>query len=147
MMRDFQVNALAAARAIRSALPALKRAKTASIVLYSTIAAGRGFAFHSSIAMAKGAVEALTRSLAAELAPHIRVNCIAPSLTRTSLRAGLIATDQAEAAMARSHPLQRIGDVADVAAMTEFLLSEQASWITGQVFAVDGGRSTLAGPG
>ncbi len=147
MMRDLQVNALGAARAVRSALPALKRAETASIVLYSTVAAGRGFAFHSSIAMAKGAVEALSRSLAAELAPRIRVNCIAPSLTRTALTAGLIATDQAEASMARAHPLQRIGDVDDIAAMTEFLLSERASWITGQVFAVDGGRSTLAGPG
>lgn len=147
IMRDFQVNALGAARALRSALPALKRAEAASIVLYSTVAAGRGFAFHSSIAMAKGAVEALSRSLAAELAPRIRVNCIAPSLTRTSLTAGLIATDQAEASMARAHPLQRIGDVGDIAAMTEFLLSERASWITGQVFAVDGGRSTLAGSG
>lgn len=147
IMRDFQVNALGAARAIRSALPALKRAKTASIVLYSTVAVGRGFSFHSSIAMAKGAVEALTRSLAAELAPRIRVNCIAPSLTRTSLTAALIATEQAEASMARAHPLQRIGEVGDIAAMTEFLLSEGASWITGQVLAVDGGRSTLAGPG
>jgi len=146
MMRDFEVNALGAARAIRAALPALKRAEAASIVLYSTVAAGRGFAFHSSIAMAKGAVEALTRSLAAELAPRIRVNCIAPSLTRTPLTAGLVATEQAEAAMARAHPLQRIGEVGDIVALTEFLLSRQASWITGQVLAVDGGRSTLSGP-
>lgn len=147
MLHDFQLNALGAARAVRAALPALKRAGNASVVLFSTVAAGRGFAFHSSIAMAKGAVEALTRSLAAELAPRIRVNCIAPSLTRTSLTAALVATEQAEAAMARAHPLQRIGDVDDIAAMTAFLLSERASWITGQVFAVDGGRSTLAGAG
>jgi NAD(P)-dependent dehydrogenase (short-subunit alcohol dehydrogenase family) len=147
VIRDFELNALGAARAIRAALPALKRAGNASIVLFSTVAAGRGFAFHSSIAMAKGAVEALARSLAAELAPKIRVNCIAPSLTRTPLTAGLVATEQAEAAMARAHPLQRIGEADDVAAMTEFLLSERASWITGQVFGVDGGRSTLAGPG
>jgi NAD(P)-dependent dehydrogenase (short-subunit alcohol dehydrogenase family) len=146
MMRDFEVNALGAARAIRSALPALKRAEAASIVVYSTVAAGCGFAFHSSIAMAKGAVEALTRSLAAELAPRIRVNCIAPSLTRTPLTASLVATEQAEATMARAHPLQRIGEVADIVALTEFLLSRQSSWITGQVLAVDGGRSTLSGP-
>lgn len=147
ILRDFELNALGAARAVRSALPALKRAAGASVVLFSTVAAGRGFAFHSSIAMAKGAVEALTRSLAAELAPSIRVNCIAPSLTRTPLTAGLIATDQAQAAMARAHPMHRIGEADDVAAMSAFLLSDQSSWTTGQVFAVDGGRSTLAGPG
>ena len=147
MLRDFQLNALGAAGAVRSALPALKRAGSASVVLFSTVAAGRGFAFHSSIAMAKGAVEALTRSLAAELAPGIRVNCIAPSLTRTSLTAGLIATDNAAAAMARAHPLQRVGEPDDIAATAALLLSDQASWITGQVFGVDGGRSTLAGPG
>lgn len=147
IIQDFQLNALGAARAVRAALPALKRAGNASVVLFSTVAAGRGFAFHSSIAMAKGAVEALTRSLAAELAPRIRVNCIAPSLTRTSLTAGLVATAEAEAAMARAHPLQRIGNVDDIVSMTGFLLSDRASWITGQVFAVDGGRSTLAGSG
>lgn len=147
MLRDFELNALGAASAVRLALPALKRAGSASIILFSTVAVGRGFAFHSSISMAKGAVEALTRSLAAELAPRIRVNCIAPSLTRTALTAGLIATEQAEATMARAHPLQRIGEVDDIAAMTEFLLSDRSSWITGQVLAVDGGRSTLAGLG
>jgi NAD(P)-dependent dehydrogenase (short-subunit alcohol dehydrogenase family) len=147
MLRDFELNALGAARAVRSALPALKRATSASVVLFSTVAAGRGFAFHSSIAMAKGAIEGLTRSLAAELAPRIRVNCIAPSLTRTPLTASLVATDQAQGAMARVHPLQRIGEADDIAAMSAFLLSDQASWITGQVLAVDGGRSTLASPG
>jgi len=146
MMRDFELNALGAARVVRSALPALKRAPSTSIVLFSTVAVGRGFAFHTSIGMAKGAVEALARSLAAELAPRIRVNCIAPSLTRTPLTMGLVATEQAEAAMARSHALHRIGEPDDIASMTEFLLSDRASWITGQVFAVDGGRSTLAGP-
>lgn len=147
MLRDFELNALGAARAVRSALPALKRAASASVVLSSTVAVGRGFAFHSSIAMAKGAIEGLTRSLAAELAPRIRVNCIAPSLTRTPLTASLVATDQAQGAMARVHPLQRIGEADDIAAMSAFLLSDQASWITGQVLAVDGGRSTLASPG
>lgn len=147
MLRDFRLNALGAASAVRSALPALKRSGSASVVLFSTVAAGRGFAFHGSVAMAKGAVEALTRSLAAELSPAIRVNCIAPSLTRTSLTAGLIATDSAAAAMARAHPLQRVGEPEDIAATAAFLLSDQASWITGQVFGVDGGRSTLAGPG
>lgn len=147
ILRDFELNALGAARAVRSALPALKRAGNASVLLFSTVAATRGFAFHSSIAMAKGAVEALTRSLAAELAPRIRVNCIAPSLTRTALTAGLIATEQSQQAMARAHPLQRIGEADDIAATSAFLLSPEASWITGQVFAVDGGRSTLASSG
>lgn len=147
LQRDFELNALGAARVVRAALPALRRAGSASIVLFSTVAAGRGFAFHSSIAMAKGAVEALTRSLAAELAPNIRVNCIAPSLTRTPLTAGLIATGHAQEAMARAPPLQRIGEADDIAATSAFLVSPEASWITGQVFAVDGGRSTLASAG
>lgn len=147
ILRDFQLNALGAARAVRAVLPALKRAGGGSIVLFSSVAANRGFAFHSSIAMAKGAVEALTRTLAAELAPRIRVNCIAPSLTRTPLTAGLVATEQAEAALARAHALQRIGEADDIAAMAAFLLSDQAGWMTGQVVGIDGGRSTLAGAG
>jgi len=145
LLHDFRVNAMGAAQAIRAALPALKAAEHASVVLFSSVAAGHGFASHASIAMAKGAVEALTRSMAAELAPKVRVNCIAPSLTRTPLSAPLLATEQMSALLAQLHPLQRLGEIDDLVSAAEFLLSEKAGWMTGQVIAVDGGRSTLAG--
>jgi len=144
MLHDFRVNAMGAAQAIRAALPALKAAEQASVVLFSSVAAGHGFASHTSIAMAKGAVEALTRSMAAELAPKVRVNCVAPSLTRTPLSAPLLATEQMSALLAQLHPLQRLGEIDDIVSAAEFLLSDKAGWMTGQVIAVDGGRSTLA---
>jgi NAD(P)-dependent dehydrogenase (short-subunit alcohol dehydrogenase family) len=116
---------------------------TASIVLFSTVAVGQGFASHASVAMAKGAVEGLTRTLAAEWAPKIRVNAIAPSLTKTPLASFMIANDTTAQAIAAMHPLQRLGEADDMAALAVFLMSAQASWITGQVIGVDGGRSTL----
>ncbi len=143
-LHDFRVNALGAALAIQSALPALKQSGgTSSVVLFSSVAARQGFAFHGSIGMAKGAVEGLTLSLAAELAPKVRVNAIAPSLTRTPLAAGLLANEQSAATIAGLHPLQRLGTPDDIAALTMFLLSPESGWITGQVIGVDGGRSTL----
>jgi NAD(P)-dependent dehydrogenase (short-subunit alcohol dehydrogenase family) len=144
-MKDFEINAVGALRAARAALPALKAssAQTASIVLFSTVAVGQGFASHTSVAMAKGAVEGLTRTLAAEWAPKIRVNAIAPSLTKTPL-ASFMTTNEATAQMiAAMHPLQRLGEADEVAALAAFLMSPQAGWITGQVIGVDGGRSTL----
>lgn len=144
-LHDFRLNAMGAAQAIRAALPALKAAEQASIVLFSSVAVSLGFASHASIAMAKGAVEGLTRSAAAELAPKIRVNCIAPSLTRTPLAAHLTATEQLSASLAQMHPLQRLGEAEDMASLAEFLLSRKAGWITGQVIGVDGGRSSLSG--
>ena len=98
---------------------------------------------HSSVAAAKGAVEGLTRSLAAELAPKIRVNCVAPSLTDTPLAERLLASDQKRAAMAERHPLKRIGTVDDIAAISEFLLTDASGWITGQIIGVDGGMSSV----
>jgi NAD(P)-dependent dehydrogenase (short-subunit alcohol dehydrogenase family) len=144
-LADFQLNALGAFRAVKAALPALKASelKTTSVLLFSTVAVQQGFASHASVAMAKGAVEGLTRSLAAELAPKIRVNAIAPSLTRTPLANFITGNDVTTAAIAALHPMQRIGEVDDVAAMAVLLLSEQSSWITGQVIGIDGGRSTL----
>lgn len=142
-LADYRLNALGAALAIQSALPAMKAAESASVVLFSTVAVGQGFASHASVSMAKGAVEGLTRALAAELAPKIRVNCIAPSLTRTPLAAGLTASPAMASAIADLHPLRRLGEPEDVAALAAFLMSPDSAWVTGQVMGVDGGRSTL----
>jgi NAD(P)-dependent dehydrogenase (short-subunit alcohol dehydrogenase family) len=125
------------------ALPRLKKAENASIVLFSTLAVQTGLNFHTQVAASKGAIEGLTKSLAAEFAPKIRVNCIAPSLTNTPLAASLVNTDQKMDASAQRHPLKRIGTTADIANMAAFLLSEKASWITGQILHVDGGMSSL----
>jgi len=143
-LNDFRVNALGAALAIQAALPAIKKsAGRASVVLFSSVAARQGFTFHASMGMAKGAVDGLTISLAAELASKVRVNAIAPSLTRTPLAEGLLSNDQMAKALAGLHALERLGMPEDVGALSAFLLSPEADWITGQVIGVDGGRSTL----
>ena len=144
-LTDFRVNALGAALAIQAALPALKVGpdRPASIVLFSTVAVSQGFAGHASTAMAKGAVEGLTLSLAAEFAPKIRVNCLAPSLLDTPLAQPILSSETIAAAIRQLHPLQRLGTAEDVAALAGFLLSEDAGWITGQIIGVDGGRASL----
>ncbi|MBS3955129.1 MAG: SDR family oxidoreductase [Methylomicrobium sp.] len=143
-LNDFRVNALGAALAVQAALPMLKKsAEGASVLFYSSVAALQGFAFHASVGMAKGAVSGLTLSLAAELAPKIRVNAVAPSLTRTPLADGILANEKLAADIAGLHALQRLGEPDDIASLSAFLLSPQASWITGQIISVDGGRSTL----
>ncbi len=142
--RDFRVNAHGALTAVRAALPALKASQgTASVLLFSTVAVAQGFALHASVAMAKGAVEGLTRALAAELAPKVRVNCIAPSLTRTPLAASLLLDPARELALGQLHAMGRIGEGADMVALAALLLSPAAGFVTGQVIGVDGGRSTL----
>jgi NAD(P)-dependent dehydrogenase (short-subunit alcohol dehydrogenase family) len=113
------------------------------VVLFSTVAVRQGFANHTVIASAKGAVEGLALSLAAELAPHVRINAIAPSLTRTPLAHGLLTNDQMVQSIAQLHALGRLGEPDDIAAMAAFLLTPDSGWITGQVIGVDGGRSTL----
>lgn len=147
-LHDYRVNVLGAALAVQAAAPALARGGPgAGVVLFSSVAAAQGFSFHASIGSAKGAVEALTRSLAAELSPKVRVNAVAPSLTRTPLAQKILAKEESAAAIAAMHPLPRLGEPEDIAAMTTFLLSPQASWMTGQVVRVDGGRSTLRAKG
>ncbi len=138
---DFEINCLGAVRAVKTYLPLLQGGHAASVVFFSTVAVQRGMAFHASIAAAKGAIEGMARSLAAELAPEIRVNCIAPSLTETPLSKPLM---RGREALEQRHPLKRLGEPCDIAAMAAFLLSEEASWITGQVIGVDGGLSTLS---
>jgi len=143
-MADFRQNVLGAVQAIQKFLPNLRKAEGASVVLFSTVAVGAGMPFHASVASAKGAVEGLTRSLAAELASaRIRVNAIAPSLTDTPLASALLSTPEKREAAARRHPLQRIGTTEDLARLTVFLATAQSAWITGQVISADGGMGSL----
>jgi 3-oxoacyl-[acyl-carrier protein] reductase len=143
VMSEFELNALGAFKVIQAVLPKLKKSAGASVVLFSTVAVKQGMPYHSSIGMAKGAVEGMTRSLAAEFAPSIRVNAIAPSLTDTPLATRLLSSDERRDSSAQRHPLKRVGKPADLASMAKFLLSDDASWITGQIMAVDGGMSAL----
>lgn len=143
MVEDFELNAVGAVTSLQAALPGMRAAGTSSMVMFSSVAVRQGLPMHASVAASKGAVEGLTRSFAAELAPNIRINCIAPSLTDTPLAAQLLSSELKRTAMAERHPLKRIGSVDDIAALAEFLLSEKASWITGQVFGVDGGFSSV----
>lgn len=140
---DYHLQVVGAVKVIQAALPGLKKSANAAIILFSTVAVQNGLPFHSQVAASKGAIEGLTRALAAELAPAIRVNCIAPSLTDTPLAAGLLNTEQKREANAARHPLKKIGTAADIAHMAVYLLSEKAGWITGQVIHVDGGMSTI----
>lgn len=142
----FRLNALAAAMAVQAAMPALA-AGQGSVVLFSSVAARKGFANHAAISAAKAAVEGLAVALAAELAPQVRVNCIAPSLTKTRLAEPLTRSPQMAEAIARQHPIPRLGEAEDAAALADFLLSDAAGWITGQVIGVDGGRGAVAGKG
>jgi NAD(P)-dependent dehydrogenase (short-subunit alcohol dehydrogenase family) len=140
---DYRLQVIGAIKTIQAALPALKKGNNPSIVLFSTAAVQTGLNFHSLVSASKGAIEGMTRALAAELAPTIRVNCIAPSLTDTPMAANLLNTDEKRTANAQRHPLRRIGTTADIASMAEFLLSTKSGWITGQVMHVDGGISHL----
>ena len=142
-MADYQLQVIGAIKVIQAALPSLKSATQGSIVLFSTVAVQLGLNFHSIVSASKGAIEGLTKSLAAELAPKIRVNAIAPSLTNTPLAATLLNTDQKMEANAERHPLKRVGTPEDIASMAAFLLSPKTSWITGQILNIDGGMGSL----
>ena len=143
-MNDFRMNALGAALAVQAALPALKKHQGSSVVLYSSVAVMQGMAMHASLSMAKGAVEGLVRSLAAELAPGIRVNGIAPSLLQNSELSSAILKGQVDIdGMAKIHALKRLGEPEDIANLTAFLISNKADWLTGQIIGADGGRSVI----
>jgi len=142
-LQDYQLQVLGAVKIIQALLPKLKKANNASVVLFSTVAVQTGFNYHSIVSASKGAIEGLTRALAAELAPNIRVNCIAPSITDTPLATTLLSTDDKKTANAQRHPLKKIGSAEDIANMAEFLLTDKSAWITGQIFSVDGGMSSL----
>ncbi len=143
-LQDWRVNFMGAVKVLQAAVPNLKKAQGASVVLFSTVAAGTGMNFHASIASAKGALEGLTRSLAAEFAAsRIRFNAIAPSLTDTPLAGNLLATPEKREASDKRHPLGRVGTAEELAKMAVFLLSDDAAWITGQIMHVDGGMSAL----
>ncbi len=143
-LNDFTQNVLGAVAIIQKVLPNLKKANGASIVLFSTVAAKLGMPFHSSISTSKSALEGLAKSLAAEFASsQIRVNVIAPSLTDTPLTSFLLNTDEKRESSSKRHPLQRIGTPNEMAQLVSFLLSDSASWITGQIIGADGGLGSL----
>jgi 3-oxoacyl-[acyl-carrier protein] reductase len=140
---ELQINFLAPFHLLQRCYPLLKKGQNPSVVLFSTVAVAQGMPFHAGIASAKGAVEGLVRSLAAEWSPTIRVNAIAPSLTNTTLAEKLLNTEAKQTGAAERHPLKRIGQPEDIARMATFLVSDGAGWITGQVLHVDGGMSTI----
>ena len=141
--QDIQVNFFNMVRHIQGLMPRLKKSSDPSIVLFSTVAVQTGMPFHTSVAAAKGAVEGFARALAAEMAPKMRVNVIAPSLTDTPLASRLLANDRQRESAAERHPLKRVGQAQDIASAAAFLLGTQSSWMTGQVIHVDGGMSSL----
>ena len=141
--QDFEINVVGAVKSLQAVLPLLQKSPAASLVFFSTVAVQTGMPFHASVASAKGAIEGLTRSLAAEYAPKFRVNCIAPSLTQTPLADKFLNNEaKLEKAEAR-HPLQQVGSAENVAQMAAFLLGEESLWMTGQILHVDGGIGDL----
>ena len=138
-----KLNLYSAIEAIKGFQDDLKKSN-GSIVLFSSVAAQKGFTNHTIIASAKAAVEGLTVTLAAEFAPSIRVNCIAPSLTDSKISQSMLKSDVVAEALAKAHPLKRLGEGNDSAALAKFLLSDESSWVTGQIIGVDGGRSSLS---
>lgn len=140
---DLEINFIGLIKSLKSVLKNLTASNSASIVLFSTVAVQRGMPFHSSVSSSKGAIEGLAKSLAAELSPKIRVNVIAPSLVNTPLANRFLNNDLKIEKSANRHPLKRIGSAIDIANLTDYLISDKSSWITGQIIAVDGGLSTI----
>ncbi|MDB4505986.1 SDR family oxidoreductase [Saprospiraceae bacterium] len=140
---DFEINLIGAVKVLQAAQRLLQKTENSSVVLFSTVAVQQGMPYHSSVAASKGAIEGLARTLAAEWAPKVRVNVVAPSLTDTPLAARLLSSDERRDTSAQRHPLKRIGTVSDISEVVCFLLSQKSAWMTGQVLGVDGGISSL----
>jgi NAD(P)-dependent dehydrogenase (short-subunit alcohol dehydrogenase family) len=142
-LKAFNLNLVSAAEIIKAYGDNLKQNK-GSVVLFSTVAVKQGFPNHAIVSSAKGAIEGLAVALAAEFAPNIRVNCIAPSLTNSKMSQSILKNKMMADGIAKSHPMKRIGQAADIASMAKFLLSDESPWITGQIIGVDGGKSSLS---
>ena len=140
---DLNINFISMVKTLQKVLNNLKKLKNCSVVLYSTVAVKVGMPFHSSVSASKGAIEGFAKSLAAEFAPNIRVNVVAPSLTDTPLASRFLNNEVKKEKVGDRHPLKRYGDAIDIANSTAFLLSDESSWLTGQILGVDGGMSTL----
>lgn len=141
---DMNINFFAMLKVTRSVLPLLTASGAGSMVYFSTVAVGTGMPFHTSVAAAKGAIEGFAKALAAEYAPTVRVNVIAPSLVDTPLAGRLLNNDAKKEKMGEMHPLKRVGNVDDVASLAAYLLNQNEGWMTGQVLGIDGGKSTLS---
>ncbi|MGR3809454.1 SDR family NAD(P)-dependent oxidoreductase [Jiulongibacter sp. NS-SX5] len=142
-LQDYQLQVVGFTEVLKNSINALKASNNGSIVTYSTVAVQSGFPFHAQVSASKGAIEGLTRALSAELAPSVRINSIAPSITNTPLAGKLLNSEQKMEANAERHPLKRVGTPKDIAKLTSYLLSEDSSWMTGQVIQLDGGISTI----
>lgn len=140
---EMNLNFFSMVKVVKGLIKKLKKADQASLVFFSSVAVKIGMPFHTSVAAAKGAIEGFAKSLAAEYAPSLRVNVIAPSLTNTPLAQKLLSSDEKKKKMEERHPLKRIGAPKDIASLAAFLIEDKSSWITGQVFGVDGGLSTI----
>lgn len=140
---DFDINVKGAVKTLQSVVKTMKKGEGSSIVFFSTVAVSQGMPFHASVAASKGALEGITRSLAAELAPKIRVNCIAPSVTDTPLASRILSSDDKKKSSGGRHALNRVGTAKEVARMATFLLSDESSWMTGQIIGLDGGMSAV----
>jgi len=142
-LEDYKINFLGAVKSLQKILPFMKKSDNASIVFFSTVAVSTGMPFHSSVSSSKGAIEGLTRSLAAEFAPKIRVNSIAPSIVKTNLSEKFLNSDLKLEKSGQRHPLGRIGKVEEISKLAAYLLSDDSSWITGQVIKIDGGIGSI----
>lgn len=138
---DMELNFFSLIKVVKTIIP--RMAEGAAMVFFSTVAVQTGMPFHTSVSAAKGAIEGFTRALAAEYAPKIRVNCIAPSLVDTPLASRLLNNDKKREMMSERHPMKRVGTADDIANLAVFLLSEKSNWVTGQILGIDGGISSL----